>query len=96
MPKCTEMHNDLKTVMSDIKTNLLSDTPTGDWVDRFCTKIGIMEECYDEKMRLTKECLHNDETIFKSDGLKTIKKILKNLCDGNGIELKSKLTYNIH
>lgn len=87
------MRDELKTVMSDIKTNIMSDTPTGEWIDQFCTKIGNMKECYDEKMELVKQCLHGDESIFKSDGTKQIKKMLENICKDDGVEFKSRLIY---
>lgn len=95
LAKCTRMTNDLKDLLTDMRNDIHNDNPTGEWVDKYCKKLNVVEECFIEKMDMVKKCLRDDESIFKRDGIKPVKKILENLCKNNGVEIKSKRLFLI-
>lgn len=91
MPKCTQKHNELKTIVTEMTTDIMSENPTGEAIDKLCRHVTVMEECFDETMDLVKMCLRGDETIFNRDGIKPIKRFLEHMCKDEGLEIKSML-----
>lgn len=93
MPKCTFLDDELKIILTNMTTNIMSDSPTGYAIDKLCGNYEYIVECYDDKMEMVKKCLRNDGTFFNSDGLIPFKRFLENMCKEDGFEIKSMLIH---